>query len=82
MVSFRSPRKLSSYFVRANLYPLQRKVGSLKCGKGRCEVYNNVTDISIFGSTVTGDTFKINHGLNCVDKCLIYLVTHKQYSKQ
>ena len=31
---FRGARKLSSYFVRAKLYPLQRKVGSknlLKC---------------------------------------------------
>ena len=33
MVSFRSARKLSSYLVRAKLYPLQRKVGSPKCGK-------------------------------------------------
>ena len=31
MVSFRSARKLSSYLVRAKLYPLQRKVGSSKC---------------------------------------------------
>ena len=31
MVSFRSERKLSSYLVRAKLYPLQRKVGSSKC---------------------------------------------------
>ena len=75
MVSFGNPRKLSGYLVRAKLYPLERKVGSSKCGKGRCEVCNNVTDISIFSSTVTGDTFKINHSLNCVDKCLIYLVT-------
>ena len=31
MVSFRGARKLSSYLVRAKLYPLQRKVGSKKC---------------------------------------------------
>ena len=30
MVSFRSARKLSSYLVRAKLYPLERKVGSFK----------------------------------------------------
>ena len=63
MVSFQSAQKLSSYLVRAKLYPLQRKVGSSKCGKQRCEVCNNVTDTSIFSSTVTGDTFKINHEL-------------------
>ena len=38
IVSFRSARKLSSYLVRAKLYPLERKVGSSKCGKRRCEV--------------------------------------------
>ena len=31
MVSFRSARKLSSYQVRAKLYPLKRKVGSFEC---------------------------------------------------
>ena len=31
MVSFRSPRKISSYHVRGNLYPLDRVVGSTKC---------------------------------------------------
>ena len=77
MVSFRIARKLSSYLVWAKLYPLERKVGSSKCGKWRCEVCNNVTDTSIFSSTVTGDTFKINHSSNCDDKCLIYLVTCK-----
>ena len=81
MVSFRSARKLSSYLVRAKLYPLERKVGSSKCGKRRCEVCNNVTDTSTFSSTVTGDTFKINHSLNCDDKCLIYFVTCKQCNK-
>ena len=75
MVSFRSARKLSSYLVRAKLYPLERKVGSSKCGKRRCEVCNNVTDASTFSSTVTGDTFKINYSLNCDGKCFIYLTT-------
>ena len=63
IVSFRSTRKLSGYLVRAKLYPLQRKVGSSKCGKRRCEVCSNVTDTSIFSTTVAGDTFKINHEL-------------------
>ena len=40
MVSYRSARKLSSYLVRAKLYPIERKVGSCK-GK-RCEVCKNV----------------------------------------
>ena len=93
MVSFRSAQMLSSYLVRAKLYPLdylvraklyplERKVGSSKCGKRRCEVCNNVTDASTFSSTVTGDTFKINHSLNCDDKCLIYLMTCKHCNNQ
>ena len=82
IVSFRSAQKLGSYLVRAKLCPLQRKVGSSKCDKRRCEVCNNVPDTSIFSSKVTGDTFKINHSLNCEYKCLIYLVTCKQCNKQ
>ena len=35
IVSYRSARKISSYLVRAKLYPLERKVGSEKCGKSR-----------------------------------------------
>ena len=74
--------KLNSYLVQAKLYPLQIKVGSSKCGKRRCQVCNNAIDTSIIINTVTGDTFKINHNLNCDDKCLIYLVTCKQCNKQ
>ena len=33
MVSFRGARKLSSYLVRAKVYPLERKVGSCGCDK-------------------------------------------------
>ena len=42
IVSYRSARKISSYLVRAKLYPLERKVGSEKCGKSRCEVCLNI----------------------------------------
>ena len=34
MISFRSARKLSSYLVRAKLYPLERTVGLAQC-KGK-----------------------------------------------
>ena len=33
IVSFKNAWKLSSYLVRAKLYPLQRKVGSFKYNK-------------------------------------------------
>ena len=85
MVSFRASRKLSSYLVRAKLYPLKRNVGSRKCGKtcGRkCEVCHNIQNSDTFQSSMTNETFIINHHLNCDSKCLIYLLTCKTCSKQ
>ena len=82
MVSYRSSRKLSSYLVTAKLYPLERIVGSKGCGKKCCEVCVNVCETDTFTSTVTGETFKINHKLDCYDKCLIYLFTCECCGKQ
>ena len=83
MVSFRSARRISSYLVRAKLYPLERCVGFRQCKNSRCEVCTNFTETDTFSSTVTGKTFQINHELNCGDKCLICLrkckVCNKQY---
>ena len=42
MISFRSARKLSSYLVRAKLYPLEITVGSVQCKGKRCQTCNNV----------------------------------------
>ena len=75
IVSYRCARKISSYLVRAKLYPLERKVGSVKCGKSRCEVCLNIQETDTFTSTTTGESFKINHKLNCDNNCLIYLLT-------
>ena len=44
MISFRSARKLSSYLVRAKLYPTERAVGSYKCSRKRREVSINVNE--------------------------------------
>ena len=82
IVSYRSARKISSYLVRAKLYPLERKVGSEKCGKSRCEVCLNIQETDTFTSTTTGESFKINHKLNCDDNCLIYLLICKCCGKQ
>ena len=75
MVSSRSARKIRDYLVRAKLYPLERNVGSRKCNKRRCEVCSNIESADLFSSTVTGETFKINHYFNCDSKCLVYLIT-------
>ena len=42
MVSFRSARKVSSYRVKAKVYPLESTVGSFKCKKSTCQVCLNV----------------------------------------
>ena len=82
MVSFKSARKLSSYLVRAKLYPLNRSVGSFKCKKTRCEVCINVIETDTFTSAVTGETFKINHRFDCDEKCLVYLLACNRCGKQ
>ena len=69
MVSFRSARKISSYLVRAKLYPLERKFGSFKCKGKKCQ-----TCLNAFASSVTKKEYKIN-GFNCNEKCLIHLLT-------
>ena len=75
MIFFRSSRKLSSYLVRAKLYPTERTVGSYNCGGARCEVCINVNETSIFTSTVAGETYIINHRFDCNERCLVYLLT-------
>ena len=60
MVSFRGARKLSSCLVRAKLYPLERSVGSFKCGKRRCHVCENVCETDTFKSSVTNKEYKIS----------------------
>ena len=82
MISFRSPRNLSSYLVRAKTYPMVRKTGSCKCKGNRCRLCLNVSETKTFTSTVTHTSYKINHSFDCNDKCLIYLLTCKTCLKQ
>ena len=51
IVSYRIARKISSYLVRAKLYPLEKKVGSEKCGKPRCKVCLNIQETDTFTSS-------------------------------
>ena len=81
MVTFCRSRKLSSYLVRATLYPLERVTGSRKCRGKRCALCLNVNETSTFTSSETHETLKINHKFDCNSKCLIYLLTCKQCSK-
>ena len=82
MVTFCSSRKLSSYLVRAKLYPLEGVTGSCKCHGKRCAVCLNVNKTSTFTNSVTHETYKINHKFDCNSKCLVYLLICKQCWKQ
>ena len=82
MVSFRSPRNLSSYLVRAKMYPMESKRVSCKCKGNRCQVCLNVSETKTFTSTVTNMSYKINHSFDCNGKSLIYLFTCKTCLKQ
>ena len=82
MASFRSARKISSYLVRAKLYPLERRVGSFKRGGRRCQVCLNITETEAFTSTSTNQTYKINHEFNCNESSPIYLLTCKICQRQ
>ena len=61
IATFCSEPKLSSYLVRAKLYPIERIVGLHKCKGKRCEVCLIVQGTSCFSSSVTSKTYKINH---------------------
>ena len=82
MLLFRSSRKLSSYLVRAKLYPLERVTGSCKCYGKHCAVYLNVSETSTFTSSVIHETYKTNHKFDCNSTCFIYLLTCKQCLEQ
>ena len=76
-VAYRSSRNLKSFLERSKVYPLKRTMGSSKCGSKRCQVCLNVSETNIFESFQTKKQYKINHHLDCNDKCLIYLLSFK-----
>ena len=76
---FRNARKLSS---QGKTLPLERTIDLVQCKGKRCQTCHNVKETETFTSTTTGKTFKINHKLNCNDKCLIYLLTCNVCLKQ
>ena len=41
-----------------------------------------ITETNTLTSSVTGETYKINHRLDCNDKCLVYLFTCNKCKKQ
>ena len=71
-ISFRNARNLRSHLIRAKLYPVERNIGTRKCGNVRCGDCDNIEVSDSFTSNVTGEEFRINHRFTCNDNCLIY----------
>ena len=82
IISFRGARKMASYLVRAKLHSEEQTKSYFQCGSKCCEVCLNVNETSTFTSTVTGETYIINHKFNCNDNCLVYLLTCNCCKKQ
>ena len=64
------------------MYPIELVVVSHKCKGKHCEVCLNVQETSFFTSSVTNETYNINHQFKCNEKCLFYLLTYKKCLKQ
>ena len=79
MVSCRSARKIKDYIDRYKSYPLERNVG---CGNGRCQVCKNIKVSDAIDGFTTKKRCKINHNFDCNDKCLIYRLSCRTYSKK
>ena len=60
VASLKSSGKISSYLVRAKLYPVQRSVGPFDYRKPCCHICIYVNQTDSFTSAVTGETHKIN----------------------
>ena len=82
IVSYRSARKIKDYIVRSEIYPIERKVGSYRCGNSRCQVCTSIQVNDTFSSFVIISAYKINHNFICSSKCLIYLLICKACGKQ
>ena len=66
MITFHSTRKFGNYLAREKLHPSEWLTNWK-----RCVVYMKVNETSIFISSVTNATCKMNHQFNCNGKCLI-----------
>ena len=65
---------MKGFLVRSKIYLLERKVSSTKCNGKVCQVCLNNKETDTFESfqTKKKNASKINHHLDCNDKCLIY----------
>ena len=83
IVSFRRPRNIKDFLVRAKLEPeIQSDKGMFGCGKVRCKICKFVKTGSIIERTVEKKSFHINHSFDCDSSGVVYLITCKRCAKQ
>ena len=85
MVTFSSARKLISYLVSVEFYPLKRESASCKCNWKRWSVCMNVNETSAFASLVT-NVRKIaqvkkpsKFQINFLNDCRRHKINHQFY---
>ena len=54
--------------MRPKLYPIERKVGSSRCGNPRCQVCTSIQITDNFSSFATKSVYKISYNYNCNSK--------------
>ena len=78
IVGFRNGKSLKDYLVRAALPKMDNAGGSEPCGKGTCQVCDNIITTNTFTTKACEEVFKIPSGpLNCNSEKVIYLLRCK-----
>ena len=67
-------KNINNYLVRAKVYSIERSTGMLPYSQKRCEGCKYFNKTESFTSSVTQNTHKTNHRLNCNGKWLIFLL--------
>ena len=84
-VSFRKPKSLGDYLLRAKVDSRGAKhllLGTVKCASRRCEVCKYMDENSRFKSSQDDRRYSINYNLTCNSSNVVYLITCKKCSLQ
>ena len=72
IISYRIARKMK-YIVRFKQHPVERKAGCRGCDSSRCQVCKSISITDEFTGFTAKKTYRINHSLIAMIKCLIYM---------
>ena len=84
--SFRKPKSLKDYLVRAKVQKQRIKAeGSRSCGSSVCQISKDESFLKFgnkFTRNVTGKTYDIHYNLDCNSSNVVYLISYKSCGKQ